>query len=52
MRCFDAAVLGILIMGATAASAGDPPAPKEKPLPLTPVFKQDSGGWRFTRPVP
>ncbi|HZY90626.1 MAG TPA: sigma-70 family RNA polymerase sigma factor, partial [Gemmataceae bacterium] len=25
----------------------DPPARKEKPLPLTPVFRQNSGGWRF-----
>jgi len=47
MRYFDAAVLGILIMGATSASAGDRPAPKGTPLPLTPVFRHSGSGWQF-----
>jgi hypothetical protein len=49
MRRFDAAILGTLIMAATAASAGGAPAPKEKPLPLTPVLGQNRGGWRFAK---
>jgi len=47
MRRFGEAVLGILILSAVFASAADPPKPKENPPSLTPVFKQNSGGWHF-----
>jgi hypothetical protein len=47
MRRFGEAVLGMAIVGAALATAADPPKPKENPLPLTPVFRQNSGGWRF-----
>jgi hypothetical protein len=46
MRRFGEAVLGMAILGAAQAAAG-PPTPRENPSPLTPVFRQDGGGWRF-----
>ncbi|HEV3142444.1 MAG TPA: hypothetical protein VGZ47_01015 [Gemmataceae bacterium] len=47
MRRFRDVFLGMMIIAAASATAADPPTPKEKSLPLTPVFKKENGGWHF-----
>jgi hypothetical protein len=39
------AALSILLIA--TATLGAAPRPKDRSLPLTPVFRQDIGGWRF-----